>query len=125
MVETFPTDRAEIEYREERQRREEAHVQAEYVRRRERAILLLTETPEERVLREAQEKYEARKNFLDSEIKRYKRDPRNFNITNSEIFGTKEGLSKEGEFVKLLLHFHFSSTCVSLQLLSTCTYFTT
>ncbi len=85
---------------------------------------MLTETPEERLIREAQEKYEARKNFLDSEIKWYKRDPRNFDRTNSEIFGTKEGLSKEGEFLKLLLHFHFRITCVSLQLLSTCISFT-
>ncbi len=85
---------------------------------------MLTETPEEQLVREAQEKYVARKNFLDSEIKRYNRDPRNFNRTNSEIFGTKEGLSKEGEFLKLLLHFHFRITCVSLQLLSTCISFT-
>ncbi|KAL7472639.1 hypothetical protein ACHAXS_013543, partial [Conticribra weissflogii] len=63
--------------------------------RRERAIRLLTETEEERERRQAREKHAARKQFLENEIKRYMKHPETFDRNDSEIFGTKKGLSEE------------------------------
>ncbi len=69
---------------------------ADYKVKRARAILLLTETPEEKEICEEQEKYKARKDFLNSKMKHYTSDPCNFDRTDSEIFDTKKRLLEEG-----------------------------
>ncbi len=86
----------ELQWRCQEERRIKRQQQEEYERRRDRAIQILTETAEEREKREAREKYNKRRNYLEQEIACYKNDPRNFDRTNSEIFGTKKGLTDEG-----------------------------
>jgi len=81
------------------QERREKRERQQYKHQRDRAILVLTENARERQKREDMEflenKLKERKEFLISEIKRYRKDPHNFDRNNSEIFGTKKGLTEE------------------------------
>ncbi len=74
-----------------------------------RAILLLTETQQERKCRENKEAAEAklatRSQYLDKEVMRFKKDPGKYNRQNSAIFGTKVGLSKDGMSIYFKLIF--------------------
>lgn len=98
----FDSEKRRLERLEIDQERREKRERQQYKHQRDRAILVLTENARERQKREDMEflenKLKERKEFLISEIKRYRKDPHNFDRNNSEIFGTKKGLTEEGLF---------------------------